>query len=292
MFSYNNYFNNPFMMNSFCMANYSFNFPMTSFTSYNPFTPNFGINNYNFGLYNNFSFNPINYTMPSLFNYSGVTAMPTFTAPSYLGSNTNIFGFLNNSSIKTTRETSAVVCTTSTSRSEEKSTVKRAALNVSADGLGPEFLAKVKQIASRLNCDYKDLLAVMNSESGLNSKAVNPHGGATGLIQFMPKTAKGLGTTTEALKAMSPVEQLDYVEKYLVQMKKSAGFSNDAKLSGGQLYALVFLPGRANREVLTSGSEKYYTWNTGLDTNKDGKITKTELDRRVASKSVNESVFA
>ena len=132
----------------------------------------------------------------------------------------------------------------------------------------------------------------MNSESGLNSKAVNPHGGATGLIQFMPKTAEGLGTSTAALKAMTPLEQLDYVEKFLVQNKKSAGFSSSARLSGGDLYALVFLPGRAKRDVLTTSNEKYYTWNKGLDANKDGQITKTELNQRVARKCINESIFA
>lgn len=38
--------------------------------------------------------------------------------------------------------------------------------------------------------------------------------GATGLIQFMPATAQGMGTTTAALAAMSAVQQLDYVQRY------------------------------------------------------------------------------
>ena len=304
MFCYNSYLNNPFAMNSsLLMTNYSLNSALTSFSpfnfSYNSYMPNLYTGNFNLGLFNNFSFSPMNFTMPSLFNFSGFSTMPTFAATNYSNSSSNIFGFLNNnSSITRTSEaretgaTSEVVSTTSTSNSEETSTVRRASLSVSANGLGPEFLARVKEIAQKINCDYRDLLGVMNSESGLNSKAVNKHGGATGLIQFMPKTAKGLGTTTEALKAMTPIQQLDYVEKFLVQNKKAAGFNSDAKLSGGDLYALVFLPARAKRDVLTSGDEKYYTWNTGLDANKDGKITKLELDQRVASKCVNESIFA
>ena len=47
-------------------------------------------------------------------------------------------------------------------------------------------------------------------ESRLNPQAVNPISGATGLIQFMPSTARG-GTTTAVLKRMSNVQQLDYV---------------------------------------------------------------------------------
>ncbi len=282
MFCYGGYFNNPFMMNNnYFMPNYSFNFAMPNFSFNNPLnflSSNIFSNNIFSGslMHNNL------YSVPQLPAFSNFSTQPTYSTVG--SSSTNFFNFLNrNSSINTTR-------TRSTSRSEDP--VRRATLNVSAKGLGPEFLARVKEIANKINCDYRDLLGVMNSESGLNSKAVNPHGGATGLIQFMPKTAEGLGTSTAALKAMTPLEQLDYVEKFLVQNKKSAGFSSSAKLSGGDLYALVFLPGRAKRDVLTTSNEKYYTWNKGLDANKDGQITKTELDQRVAKKCVNESIFA
>ena len=44
--------------------------------------------------------------------------------------------------------------------------------------------------------------------------------GATGLIQFLPSTARGLGTTTDALAGMSSVEQLNYVEKYFDPLLK------------------------------------------------------------------------
>ena len=39
--------------------------------------------------------------------------------------------------------------------------------------------------------------------------------GATGLIQFMPNTAEGLGTSTGELAGMSRARQMHYVEKYL-----------------------------------------------------------------------------
>ena len=42
---------------------------------------------------------------------------------------------------------------------------------------------------------------------------------ATGLIQFMPTTAKDLGTTIEALKAMDFMTQLDWVFKYFEKNK-------------------------------------------------------------------------
>lgn len=42
---------------------------------------------------------------------------------------------------------------------------------------------------------------------------------ATGLIQFMPKTAKELGTSTQELYKMSNVAQLEYIYKYFLPLK-------------------------------------------------------------------------
>ena len=162
-------------------------------------------------------------------------------------------------------------------------------LNKKGNGYGPEFLEKVKQIANRLNCNYRDLLGLMNSESGIRADIKNPHGSASGLIQFVESTANKLGTTTAQLRQMSPIKQLDYVEKYLSQAKRNAGLTG--QLSGGDLYSLVFLPGRANRDVLTTSSENYYKKNKGLDANKDGKITKLELGQRVQAKYVSDNSF-
>jgi hypothetical protein len=67
-------------------------------------------------------------------------------------------------------------------------------------------------------------MLVMMKESGLKHTIVNKEGGATGLIQFMPDTAKGLGTTTEALQQMSAVQQLEYVKKYYE--KKAGSFKS------------------------------------------------------------------
>lgn len=156
---------------------------------------------------------------------------------------------------------------------------------------GPEFLNKVKEIAQRLNCNYRDLLGLMNSESGINASAKNPNGSASGLIQFVESTAQSLGTTTEALRAMSPIEQLDYVEKYLQNAKSAAGFSSNDKLSGGDLYALTFLPARAKNNTLTSAGENYYAHNKGLDKNGDGQITKDELSQRIQSFYVSDNTF-
>ncbi|MCD7880017.1 MAG: hypothetical protein LUG16_08820 [Candidatus Gastranaerophilales bacterium] len=145
--------------------------------------------------------------------------------------------------------------------------------------LGDGFCARLEELCTNVGCSPEDLLGVMYSESGLNPSAQNANGGATGLIQFLPTTASGLGTSTSALKNMSAIEQLDYVEQFLLNNKSYAG----GELDGGTLYALVFLPAYASQEVLCSQGSIYYSSNSGLDLDGDGSITKTDLANRVQS---------
>ena len=87
------------------------------------------------------------------------------------------------------------------------------------------FAKKVLEIAEKLKINPDWLMQVMKSESGLKANAINTHypfkkkdgtldGYATGLIQFIPDTARSLGTTTLALYSMTRLDQLDYVYKY------------------------------------------------------------------------------
>jgi hypothetical protein len=80
----------------------------------------------------------------------------------------------------------------------------------------PGVAQKVEEIASFLGVKSSDIYVIIGAETGgtFDSSIVNRQSGATGLIQFMPKTAIALGTTTNALKSMNPVEQLEYVKKY------------------------------------------------------------------------------
>ncbi len=143
------------------------------------------------------------------------------------------------------------------------------------------FYNKAIEISKRIGCNPNDLLAVMQAESGISTTIQNKNSRATGLIQFMPTTAKELGTSTEALKQMSPEQQLVFVEKYLQMTKKRAGFNKDEKLNPSQLYMLVFSPKYAkcsmNEAVYKQGSLAYKL-NRGLDRNKKGYITMADLN--------------
>ena len=56
----------------------------------------------------------------------------------------------------------------------------------------PEFQNRLQAMCSRLKINPEHLKVVMHKESGINPQAHNRNSGATGLIQFMPKTARGL----------------------------------------------------------------------------------------------------
>lgn len=77
-----------------------------------------------------------------------------------------------------------------------------------------QFEKKTREISKKLSINPNRLMQIMKKESWLNHTAVNKDTNATWLIQFLPSTAKWLGTTVEELKNMSNIEQLDYVYKY------------------------------------------------------------------------------
>lgn len=83
----------------------------------------------------------------------------------------------------------------------------------------PAFGKGVIDLSKRLGINPNWVMAVMHFESRFKPTAKNPYSSATGLIQFIESTAKGLGTSTAQLYQMTAVEQLYYVEKYLNQYR-------------------------------------------------------------------------
>ncbi|MBP6876546.1 MAG: hypothetical protein KBC34_00870 [Phenylobacterium sp.] len=103
--------------------------------------------------------------------------------------------------------------------------------------------------------------------------------GAVGLIQFMPKTAAGLGTTTAALAAMEPERQLNFVWKYFAPFK-----GRIRSLADGYM-AILWPPavGKPLEHPLWDRETRPTTYrqNAGLDADKDGTITKAEAAAKV-----------
>jgi hypothetical protein len=151
--------------------------------------------------------------------------------------------------------------------------------------VGPAFKSKVIAIASDLDCDPSHLMACMAFETGerFRSNTRNAAGsGAVGLIQFMPSTARALGTTTQALAAMSEVDQLDFVKKYMLPFKGKLDSLSD-------VYMAILMPafvGKPDSSILFRKGTKAYEQNKGLDANKDGTITKAEAASKVQAKII------
>lgn len=152
------------------------------------------------------------------------------------------------------------------------------------------FRDRVWWIADTLKMDGNFIMAAMAWESGESFSASKKNmagSGATGLIQFMPTTAKGLGTTTDALAKMSAEDQLNYVYRYFLDAIKVHGPLTTLE----DVYMSILWPaaiGQSASYVLWDSKSKPTTFrqNAGLDTNKDGQITKYEAASHVREKLV------
>lgn len=142
------------------------------------------------------------------------------------------------------------------------------------------FREKVISIAAEIQTDPNFLMAIMSFESAatFSPSIRNAAGsGAVGLIQFMPKTAISLGTSTDALAKMTAEEQLDFVRKYFLPFKGRLKTIEDA-------YMAVLFPvaiGKGSAHVLFKKGTKVYKQNAGLDVNGDGEITVGEAALKV-----------
>jgi hypothetical protein len=134
-----------------------------------------------------------------------------------------------------------------------------------------EFTEKVNNICTELRIEANWLMFVMWFESRLNPQAVNPISGATGLIQFMPSTARSLGTTTDVLKHMSNVQQLDYVLAYLRPYKGRMKTWVD-------VYLAVFYPKAMGKPNFVITSDIVAKQNKIFDLNKDLDISVKEIE--------------
>lgn len=145
------------------------------------------------------------------------------------------------------------------------------------------FKDRVRWIADELGFDPNWLMACMAFESAETFRANirNAAGsGAVGLIQFMPATAKALGTSTAELSNMTPEDQLKYVYKYFEPYKGRIRSIDD-------MYMAILWPravGQPGTYQLFVRGGVAYRQNAGLDRNKDGVVTKDETCAKIREK--------
>jgi len=144
----------------------------------------------------------------------------------------------------------------------------------------PGFWAELQAVAARLQTHPAWLLNVMACESLFVAGARNPLPGqtASGLLQMIERTAEGLGTTTEVIRQMNPIEQLRLIEKYFAPFRGRLTSLADVYtatfrgflIKGGDAAVAAPLDNSAKEQ-------RIYALNRGLDLNHDGQITKSEL---------------
>lgn len=168
------------------------------------------------------------------------------------------------------------------------------------------FFEKLKAIAARGGWNWRHMLAVMYSESGVRANAHNDNPkslppekryNAVGLIQFMPFVLKNLGFSPsaeqkaagvpiwEAFKQLSATEQLSWVERFYSPWKR---FGLDSPV---RFYQATFLPNTLttardpNDSISTKGGFNGFAYeaNKVFDRDGNGTIELKELEAAVLS---------
>ncbi|MEO1450639.1 MAG: transglycosylase SLT domain-containing protein, partial [Bacteroidota bacterium] len=151
-----------------------------------------------------------------------------------------------------------------------------------------EFETKVRAVADRLNIAPEWLMAAIYTESKFDPSVKNHKGsGATGLIQFMVPAVKDLnrrlGTKyyMSDIQAMSATDQLDLVEAYLETIQER--YRDFHSLTDVYL-AILYPKGLefGQDEAFFSTPTRAYRQNSGLDENRDGHVTRSDIDARMA----------
>ena len=153
------------------------------------------------------------------------------------------------------------------------------------DDLSDRFFSGILDVGDRLQLDALDLLGVMMAESNVKASAHNANSDASGLIQFLPSTLRGLGWTgsTQQFRRLTAEDQLQYVERYF---QPYAHFNLN---TAARVYQVVFLPSSLSlgssmdTVIVQQGgvNSGAYAGNKGLDTDNDGAITVGELQQAI-----------
>ena len=145
------------------------------------------------------------------------------------------------------------------------------------------FEAKIRAISQQLQIAPEWLMAVIHTESKFDRCASNKAGSkAMGLLQWMPRTINEYGIGMEELEQYSHLEQLEYVHQYFSKMQKRGGRFNSLT----DLYLAVLYPKALKRSAnksyaLYSYPSRAYELNEGLDLNQDGKVTISDIERKL-----------
>ena len=104
---------------------------------------------------------------------------------------------------------------------DEVLTARELSLRFGPDRMSAGLALSIVDLADHMGTDPQWLaeLICFESDGSFSPSVQNDTTRATGLVQFMPKTARSLGTTVQALSKMSALAQMRYVELYFAQFR-------------------------------------------------------------------------
>jgi hypothetical protein len=146
-----------------------------------------------------------------------------------------------------------------------------------------EFMRNLSEYAKESNTPIENLLAVMAKETWntFDPSKKSDISTATGLVQFLEKTAKALGTSTDDLRKMSRVEQLPFAIKIF---NRGRG-SKETPRNLVDTYLSVFAPAHINKsedyKMYKKGGTRYKA-NPSLDPDNEGYISKRTIRKALA----------
>jgi len=118
--------------------------------------------------------------------------------------------------------------------------------------------------------DDNEFAKMIERESSFDTRALNTSSGASGLFQFIPKTARSLGTSTFKIRRMSADKQLALYSNY---MEKWIGAGNTVKGKLALLQAAPAYANAANDTVVYKKNTKAWKNNKGWRPDNGGDIT-------------------
>jgi hypothetical protein len=119
--------------------------------------------------------------------------------------------------------------------------------------LSKKDISLIKALSNKYGFPPEWLSNLINFETaGVFNPQITNSIGATGLIQFLPSTAKGLGVTTDILRKMTFAQQLSYVDLYLSKYFNGSGANKGIfdkktgkvtdKFTQTDLFMIIFYP--------------------------------------------------
>ncbi|MGH7284871.1 MAG: transglycosylase SLT domain-containing protein [Polyangiaceae bacterium] len=149
--------------------------------------------------------------------------------------------------------------------------------------LSDRFYADLAALGVRHGSDPSIFLNVWAIESGLNPAAMNSIG-ARGLNQMLPSTLASLGAPPEFEK-LAGEAQLPWIEKLIANGERRNGgpFTTAARYYHSNFFPVTMARGNAPdtivaaRDASDPRERDAYTFNAGLDADRDGKITLADL---------------